>query len=71
MVMDDDGNRDGNLTLMDGAAGWRWTMRRQLYGKGRRHGDLTAKDDEEQHKCSGDVGAAGGGSDKGQRGIKT
>jgi len=47
MVMDDDGNRDGNLTLMDGAAGWRWTMRRQLYGEGRCHGDLTAKDDEE------------------------
>ena len=71
MVIDDDGNRNGNLTLMDGTSGWRWTTQRQLYGKGRHHGNSTAKDDEEQRKCDGDVGAAGGGSDKGQRGIKT
>ncbi len=42
-----------------------------IYGKGRHHGDSTAMDDEERRECDGDVGAAGGGSDKGQRGIKT
>ena len=69
--MNDDGRRDGNLTVMDGAARWQWTTRRQLYGKGRHHGDSMAMDDEERHECASDVGAAGGGSDKGQRGIKT
>ena len=70
--MDDDGNRDGNLTLMDGAAGWRWTMRRQLYGEGWRHGNSMAMDNKERReRDGGGVGAAGGGSDKGQRGIKT
>jgi len=69
--MKDDRRRDGNLTVMDGAERWRWTTRRQLYGEGQRHGDSTAMDDEERRKRNGDVGAAGGGSDKGQRCIKT
>ena len=73
--MDNDGRRDGNLTVMDGAARWRWTMQRQLYGEGRRHGDSTAMDDEERNvernERDGGVGAAGGGSDKCQCGIKT
>jgi len=30
-----------------------------------------AMDNEERRECVGNVGAAGGGSDKGQRGIKT
>ena len=41
----------------------------QLDGDGRRDGDLTARDDEELRKRDDDVGTAGGGSDKGQRGI--
>ena len=69
--MDDDGRCDGNLMVMDGTARWQWTTRQQLYGKGRRHGDSTAMDDKERHERNGDVGAASGGSDKGQRGIKT
>ncbi len=71
MVMDDDGRRDGNLTVMDGAAKWRWTTRRQLNGEGWCHGDLTAMVDEERRERKGGVGVAGGGSDKCQRGIKT
>ena len=34
-------------------------------GKGRRNGDSMAMDDEEWHEHDGDVGAAGGGSNKG------
>jgi hypothetical protein len=34
-------------------------------------GDSTARDDEERRKGDSNVGAAGGWSDKGQRGIKT
>jgi hypothetical protein len=45
--------------------------RLQLNIKGPRDGELTAMGDEERCKCDGDVGAAGGGSDKRQRGIKT
>ncbi len=69
--MDDDGRHDGSLTVMDGAARWRWTTRWQLYGKGRRHGDSTAMDDEERRERDSDVSTAGGESDKGQGGIKT
>jgi len=46
-------------------------MQRQLYGEGQRHGDSTAMDDEERNERDGGVGAAGGGSDKCQSGIKT
>ncbi len=45
--------------------------RLQLDIKGRRDGELTAMGDEERCKRDGDVGAAGGGSDKHQHGIKT
>jgi len=55
---------------MDGD-GWRWTARLQLDIKGRRDGELTEMGDEEQRKRDGDVGAAGSGSDKCQRGIET
>ncbi len=68
--MGGDGRRDGKLTVMDGAALRRWTARRQLDGKGRRDGDLMTMDDEEQRKRNGNVDTAGGGSNKGQRGIK-
>jgi len=59
MVMDDDGRRNGNLTVMDSASRWRWTMRRQLYGEGRHHGDSTAMDNEERRERDGDVGGSG------------
>ncbi len=68
--MGGDGWRDGELTVMNGAALWQWTAQRQLDGKGRRDGDLTTMDDEEQRERDGDVDMAGGGSNKGQRGIK-
>ncbi len=68
--MGGDGRRDGELTVMDGAALWRWTAQRQLDGKGRRDGDLTTMDDEERCKRDGDVDTAGSGSNEGQRGIK-
>jgi len=56
--------------MMDGD-GWRWTARLQLDIKGRRDGESTAMGDKERCKRGGDAGAAGGGSDKRQRGIKT
>ena len=68
--MGGDGRRDGELTAMDGVAQWRWTARRQLDGEGRRDGDSTTMDDEERRERDGDVDTAGGGSNKGQRGIK-
>jgi hypothetical protein len=40
-------------------------------GVWRRNGDSAALDDEERHKRDGNVGATGGGSDKGQHGMKT
>jgi hypothetical protein len=60
-------------TTIDGAmATWRWWMtRRQLNGEGRRDGDSMAMDDEEWRERDGNVGAAGGGSNKGQHSIKT
>jgi hypothetical protein len=64
-----DGQRDGELMMMDGAALRRWTARRQLDGKERRDGDLTMMDNEERRKRDGDVDTAGGGSNKGQRVI--
>ncbi len=70
MAMGGDGQRDGELTVMDGAMLWRWTARRQLDGKGRRDGDLTTMDDEERRERDGVVDTAGSGSNKGQRGIK-
>ena len=45
--------------------------RRQLDGEGRLNGDSMGMDNEEWCKRDGDVGAAGGGSHKGQLGIKT
>jgi hypothetical protein len=68
--MGSDGRRDGELTVMDGAALRRWTARRQLDGEGRRDGDSTTMEDEERRERDGDVDTAGGGSNKGQRGIK-
>ena len=65
--MGGDGQRDGEWTVMDGAALRRWTARQQLDGEEWRDGDLTTMDDEEQ--CDGDVDMAGGGSNKGQRVI--
>ncbi len=68
--MGGDGRRDGELTVMDGAALRRWTSRWQLDSEGRRDGDSTTMDDEERRERDGDVDTAGGGSNKGQRGIK-
>jgi len=66
--------RDGKVRVMDGAARRRGTVQPQwqLDGKGRRDGDSTTMDDEEPRERDGDVvaDAAGGGSNKGQRGIK-
>ena len=64
------GRHDGKLTVMDGMALRRWTARRQLDGEGRRNGDSTTMDDKEWRERDGDVDMAGGGSNKGQRGIK-
>ena len=55
---------------MDGD-GWQWMAQLQLNIKGWRNGKSTAMGNEEWCKRDGDVGTAGGGSDKGQRGIKT
>ncbi len=68
--MGGDGRRNGKLTVMDGAVLRQWTARRQLNGKGRRDGDSTTMDDKEWRERDGDVNTAGGGSNKGQRGIK-
>ncbi len=68
--MGGDGRRDGKLTVMDGAALQRWTARRQLDGEGRHDGDSTRMDNKERRKRDGNVDTAGGGSNKGQRGIK-
>ena len=54
---------------MDGD-GWQWTAQLQLDIKGRHDGESTVMGDEEWCKRDGDVGAAGSGSDKRQRGIK-
>jgi hypothetical protein len=58
--MGGDGRRDGEWTVMDGAALRRWTARRQLDGKERRNGDLTTMDDEERPKRDGDAWPAVG-----------
>ena len=68
--MGGDGRRDGELTVMDGAVLRRWTARRQLGGEGQRGGDSRTMDNDERHKCDGDVDTTGDGSNKGQRGIK-
>jgi hypothetical protein len=56
--------------VMDGD-GWQWMARLQLDIKGWRDGESTAMGDEKLCKRVGYIGAAGGGSDKRQRGIKT
>ena len=65
------GRHDGNLLVMDGMAQRQWLARLQLNSKGRRNGDLMAMDDKKLRERNSDVGAAGGGSNNGQRGIKT
>ena len=67
--MDGNGRRDGELTVMDGVAQWRWTARRQLDGEEWRDGDLTTMDDEERRERDGDADTADGGSNIGQCGI--
>ena len=69
-AMGGDGRHDGDLRVMDGAARRQWTAQQQLSSKGRRDGDSTTKGKEEQCNHDGDVNTAGGGSDKGQHGIK-
>ena len=69
-TMGGDGRHDGDLTVMDGAAQWRWTARQQLDSEGRRDGDSTTKEEEEHCDRAGDVDTAGGGSGKGQQDIK-
>ena len=78
MVMDGNGQRDGDLAVMDGVAmdGDRrqWmamdsTM--QLDIKGWRDSESTAMGDNEQYKHDGNVSASGGGSNKRKREIKT
>jgi hypothetical protein len=66
-TMGDDGQRDGEWRVMDGAALWRWTAWRQLDGEEWRDGDLTMMENEERREHDGDVDMAGGGSKKGQR----
>ena len=65
--MGGDGQHDGEWTMMDGAALWRWTARLQLDGEEWRDGDLATMDDEERREHDGDVDTAGGESNKGQR----
>ena len=55
---------------MDGN-GWQWTAQLQLNIKGWCDGESMAMGNKERCKRDGNVGAAGGGSDKHQRGIKT
>ena len=69
MAMGGNGQRDGEWTVMDGAALWRWTGRRQLNDEAWCDGDLTMMDNEERRARDGDVDTAGGGSNKGQRVI--
>ncbi len=68
--MGGDGRRDGKLMVMDDAALRRWTAQRLLDGEGRHDGDLTTMDDKKRRKRDGDIDTAGGGSNKGRRGIK-
>jgi hypothetical protein len=67
--MGGDGQRDGEWTVMDGAALPRRMARRQLEGEEWRDGDLTTMNDEERRERDGDIDTAGGGSNKGQRVI--
>ena len=67
--MGGDGQRNGEWTVMDGAALRRWMARRQLDGEEWCDGDLTTMDNKERHERDGDVDTAGGGSNKGQRVI--
>ena len=69
-TMDRERNGDGRRWMARWQLG-RWMTLRQLDGEGRRDGDSMAIDNEEQCERDGDVGAAGGGSNKGQCGIKT
>ena len=67
--MGGDGQRVGEWMVMDGAALRQWTAQRQLDGEEWCDGDFTMMNDEERCECDGDVDTAGGGSNKGQRGI--
>ena len=66
MAMGGDGQRDGELMVMDGVVLRQWTARRQLDSEEWRDGDLTTMDDEERRERDGNVDTAGGGSNKGQ-----
>jgi hypothetical protein len=68
--MGSDGRRDGESMVMDGAALRRWTARWLLDGEGRCDGDSTTMDDEKRRERDGNIDTAGGGSNKGQCGIK-
>jgi hypothetical protein len=57
--MGGDGQRDGEWTVMDGAALRRWTTQRQLDGEERRDGDLTTMDDEERREAMSTQPAVG------------
>jgi hypothetical protein len=74
MAMGSDGRGDGKLRVMEGTARRGGTVRpqRQLDGEGRRNGDSTTMDNKEpcERDGDGDVNTAGGGSNKGQRGIE-
>jgi hypothetical protein len=67
--MGGNGQRNGEWTVIDGVALWRWTARQQLDGEERHNGDLTTMDNKERRKRDGDVDTAGGGSTKGKRVI--
>jgi hypothetical protein len=49
--MGGDGRRDGESTVMDGAALRQWTAQRQLDGEGRHDGDSMMMDEEEQRSA--------------------
>ena len=74
VAMGSDGRRDGKLRVMEGAArrGGTARPRRRLDFEGQCDGDLTMMDEEEPRERDGkvDVNTAGGGSNKGQRGIE-
>jgi len=65
--MGGNGQPDGQWTVMDSAALWQWTARRQLDGEERHDGDFTTMEDEGRRECNGNVNTAGSGSNKSQR----
>ena len=69
--MGGEGQRDGELMVMDGVAQRRWTARRQLDGEGRRDGDLTTTTmDGEEGTSAMAMSTRPAVRAKGQRGIK-